>query len=231
MKDDVSSYLKQELESDVLEIDGELIISTNIEGLVRAVDKEFFLTANYPKGKGDQFKNWIVKHYPGSLFLNVNKLSGGRYDVCFESVGSIYMNRIHYVEYLDEALSMANKNNTLEESLFVILNSVQMIASVKGLSISYLYFVIPIRWLAGNSHKLHKYNWSVRSNRRAIDLLEEAIVKLCYNGNLIIDESFMSRIFHELIKELEPIKENLSFIFEKKKQSLIHNQLGTTERT
>ena len=86
----LATYMKIQLQSDLSQIDGVLRISTNIEAVIRAIDKEFSLCANYPKGKGDQFKFWICQNHPGALLLHLQHANGSRQDICVEAAGSIY---------------------------------------------------------------------------------------------------------------------------------------------
>ena len=51
----LSSYLRNILINDLDSIDARLRVSPKIENILRAVDKEFSLTANYPKGHGELF--------------------------------------------------------------------------------------------------------------------------------------------------------------------------------
>ena len=49
----LSSYLNEILASDLEAIDFRYRVSTMFEAVLRAIDKEFSLSANYPKGNGD----------------------------------------------------------------------------------------------------------------------------------------------------------------------------------
>eukprot|EP00957_Ditylum_brightwellii_P012127 915698-Ditylum_brightwellii.AAC.1 len=75
-----------------------------MESLLRAVDKEFSLCANYPKGHGDLFYEWIEHNRPGVLLLHVERASGSRQDLAVEGAGAVYWNHRFWVEFLDERL-------------------------------------------------------------------------------------------------------------------------------
>ncbi len=64
----------------------------NLYGL-RAVDKEFSLPANYPKGHGDMFKYWLELNHPGALLVPVERSSGSRQDLACEGAAAVYWNR------------------------------------------------------------------------------------------------------------------------------------------
>eukprot|EP00957_Ditylum_brightwellii_P156172 11887431-Ditylum_brightwellii.AAC.1 len=75
-----------------------------MDSLLRAVDKEFSLYTNYPKGHGDLFHEWIEHNYPGVLLLHVEQASGSHQDLAIEGAGAVYWNRRFWVESFDERL-------------------------------------------------------------------------------------------------------------------------------
>jgi hypothetical protein len=74
----ILQLLNNQLKNDLEEIDCRLRLSTSIDLVLRAVDKEFSLCANYPKGHGQLFCEWIKQNHPGSLLLHVERASGSR---------------------------------------------------------------------------------------------------------------------------------------------------------
>ena len=58
----LTKFLNEILRTSLDEIDSSLRVSSSISAIIRAVDKEFSLSANYPKGHGELFKAWIRKH-------------------------------------------------------------------------------------------------------------------------------------------------------------------------
>lgn len=138
-------------------------VSTMFDAILRSIDKEFSLPANYPKGHGDQFKHWLRQNHPGALLVPVERTSGSRQDMMSEGAGAVHWNRKYYVEFLDECLC-SHKDNILQENIFIVLSSMEMIALCHVFAITHLCVVIPMRWLAGNSHFLGVVdNWSIRS--------------------------------------------------------------------
>ena len=69
MTKSLSTYLKDYLGSDLDCIDSRLRVSPNIESILRAADKEFSLSANYPKGRGEFFHKWIEEHHTGVILF------------------------------------------------------------------------------------------------------------------------------------------------------------------
>jgi hypothetical protein len=134
------------------------------------------------------------------------------------------MNRIYWVEFIDERLRQPGTNNILQECLFITMTSIEMIASARIHSIMFLSIVVPHRWLAGNSHLLAGYDWSERSMGITVDLLERAMLKVLEGdeikgiapGELFFDQSFMFSIWDDIVEKIEPFKQFLSYMYEKK---------------
>ena len=58
-----------------------------MESVLRALDKEFSLNANYAKGHGDLFYEWMLHNHPDALLLAVERASGSRQDLEVEGAG------------------------------------------------------------------------------------------------------------------------------------------------
>jgi hypothetical protein len=78
----------------------------------------------------------------------------------------------------------------------------EVIAQLRVASIMFLAVVVPMRWLAGNTHKLAHRKWGERSMGRAIDLLHSAFIKVREEPQLILDYEFIMTIFEPLYKQL-----------------------------
>jgi hypothetical protein len=59
----VTKDLNIHLHTSLNEIDPKLRATTSMSAIIRAVDKEFSLSANYPKGRGKLFLEWIREYY------------------------------------------------------------------------------------------------------------------------------------------------------------------------
>ena len=105
-----------------------------MSAIIRAVHKEFSLSANYPKGHGKLFLEWIREYYPGVLLLHVERAAGSRQDLCMEGSMAVYLNYPYCVELLDMMLLKHRQGNSnykasiLQQNLFVALTSEDMIA-------------------------------------------------------------------------------------------------------
>ena len=109
MEKKLTSQLNLLLRSSLDEIDPKLRVTSSISAIIRAVDKEFSLSANYPKGHGELFLEWMRDKHPGELLLHVERASGSRQDLCTEGSLAIIMNYPYYVEFLDKMLRKRGK--------------------------------------------------------------------------------------------------------------------------
>ena len=95
-------YLNNILALDLVNINFQYHVTTKMEAVLRAVDKEFSLPANYPKGHGDQFKYWLQEYHPGVLLVAVERAAGSRQDLAVDFAAAVYWNRKYYVEFLNK---------------------------------------------------------------------------------------------------------------------------------
>ena len=72
--------------------------------VIHTFHKEFSLTANYPKGHGEQFRTWMMKRDPNEFLMHVERATGSRQDIITMGVNPIYWNRKFNVKFLDEVL-------------------------------------------------------------------------------------------------------------------------------
>ena len=84
-------------------------------------------------------------------------------------------------------------------------------------SIIHLAVCLLLQWLAGNYHKLTRYDWSIHSIGQCIDMLENALEQIVDDGSYILDEDFIMGIFTTLHKQLPPFLAYFTHMFENKK--------------
>jgi len=165
----------------------------------------------------------MKENYPGELLFHVESTHGSRQDIMFTAALAIAMNRAFNVKFLDYCLRMSDKtkkDHVLQINLFVVLSSLEMAAQARLLAIMYLFFILPLRWLAGNTHKLASFQWGARSMGRALDVLREKVLQMKENPNLILDEYYMMKIFDQFLY-LTPFAEYLEFMFTKRRMSVV----------
>ena len=90
-------------------------MKTLFSALARAYGKNFSLSANYPKGFGELFIEWMMDKNPGYVLYHVEQVRGSRQYMIFEALLDIYMNQEVNIESLDESLRIPGKrcNNIL----------------------------------------------------------------------------------------------------------------------
>ena len=110
VKKALTSRLNEILRDSADEIDPKLRVSASISAVIRAVNKEFSLSANYPKGHGELFREWMKSNHSGELLLHVERAKGSRQDLCTEGCMAIVMNWPYYIEFLDEQLRKRKKS-------------------------------------------------------------------------------------------------------------------------
>eukprot|EP00965_Chrysotila_dentata_P138951 4595329-Pleurochrysis_carterae.AAC.1 len=77
----LAAPLREELKTELDAIDARLRVCTGTEPLLRGVDEEFSLCANYPKGHGDMFREWVERTHPRALLLHMERTKGSRQDI------------------------------------------------------------------------------------------------------------------------------------------------------
>ena len=135
--------------------------------------------------------------------------------------GPIYWNKIFNVEFLDDVLRVKGAGNVLQENLFTILSSLEMVACCRFFSILQLAICLPFRWLTGKTHVLAHRNWGARSMGCAVDTIHSACKDIIDNSTLIHNDLYMLHIFDELHDDLPEFKAFLEYEFENKKSAYV----------
>ena len=144
-----SRFLRDSLSGCLDNIDARLRVQPNMKNILRSLDKCFSFPANYPKGNGAEFQHWAKKFHPGVALYPVQRSTGARHNMVLEGAVAAYINAWLYKLFLDEGLSTPDADNILEENLFIILSSMEMIALSRLFSILHFTINVPMRWLAG----------------------------------------------------------------------------------
>ena len=64
-------------------------MSPDLSHVIRAFHKEFILTANYPKGHGEKFLEWMIKNYPKAFLMHAERATGSHQDLITMGAGPI----------------------------------------------------------------------------------------------------------------------------------------------
>ncbi len=73
----LSKMLTDLLEDDLNKIPSIFCMSTEIDDLLHCIEKEFGLTANYAKGHGSIFENWMQTYHPVAYLFPIIQACGG----------------------------------------------------------------------------------------------------------------------------------------------------------
>ena len=217
----LTTYLNTYLKDTIEDIDPSLRVSSSMSALIRAFDKEFSLCANYRKGHGMLFNEWMKEHHAGELLLHVERAGGARHDLFVEGAPAIYWNRVYCIEFLDERLRLSGEGNILQENLFIILSSLEMVALARTCSIIYLSICLPFRWIAARTHTLKEYKWGARSMGRIFDILETRLEEIKSESALFVNRDYMMGLFKEVVDEIPPFEEYLKHMYEKRKMPTV----------
>ena len=227
IRKELCSHMHTALKDDMEAIPSHLRINCSLDNLCRMCDKEFNKTANYAKGHGGEFEYWMGIHRSGELLMPiVRALGGNRQDGAFEGALPIYMGRQYFVAFLHDFLCSNDTENGLQFSLYLTLRSVEVIAELRVASIFFIAIIVPMRWLAGNTHTLSHRKWGERSMPRSLDLAYQAFIAIQADGDKFLDEEFMMNIFQPLYQDVPELEEYLTYYFEEKES----NPVGTSAK-
>lgn len=117
--------------------------------------------------------------------LSARALPNLAQDLDFDAALPIYIDRKYFIEYLHGVVFGKDHSNILEDFLYVVHRSMQFIAATRANAIVDLLISRPLRWLTGNSHRLH--DWSPYSMGEALDLVEQFFLASQHDGSLFLD--------------------------------------------
>ena len=149
---------------------------------------------------------WICLKLLTSYVTKNLHANGSRQDIIAMGAVSIYWERIFKVEFLDDYLRIKDNTNILQQNMFTILTSIEIIATYRFFAILHVAICMPFWWLTGNNHKLSHQNWSARSMSCEIGILQTACNDLIDYPSLINDKSFMMHTYDSLMDELPESK-------------------------
>ena len=236
MEQATNTYLKSVLTSSLDECDPKLRVKMLFGAFCRAFDKAFSLSANYPKGFGENFLEYMLEHHPTFALYHVARCRGARMDMILEAAVPIYMNRVVCIEYLDYCLKMVGKksDNILMRNLWVLLSSSEMVAQTRLYGIMYFSICVPMRWLSGKSHEMKDFpvgaspgdHWCAKSMGKVADELLKKVEQIIELPSLFLSEMFMMSIFAPFAEELPPFKEYLHKYFVRKQMRVVNKTTG-----
>ena len=91
---------------------------------------------------------------------------------------AVFMNIPYFLQFLDWWLSSGSRDSILMKNLFIILQSVEIIALFQVLAILHVAICIPTRWLVAKTQELVEFQFGVQDMGQSVDLMEGAFEKL-----------------------------------------------------
>ena len=134
----VNKYMTEFFNESLHDISSYLRVSPDLAHVICAFHKEFSLMANYPKGHGEQFRTWMMKRYPNEFLMHAKRATGRRQDIIAMGASPIYWNCKFKVEFLDDVLRVKGASNILQEILFTVLSSIEIIPNSRFFSILHI---------------------------------------------------------------------------------------------
>jgi hypothetical protein len=138
------------LEDDLNKIPSIFCIFTQIDDILRCIEKEFGLTTNYAKGHGSVFENWMQMYHPTAYIYPIVQAGGSRQDLEVEGAPTVLM-MPYYLHFLRHCLSIGISS---DQKIFMLLQSTEVVALLWVLSILHIAVCLPTRWLAGTAMDL-----------------------------------------------------------------------------
>ena len=218
----LGQQLKDWMRSDLDEIHFSLRITLDVIDLLRAVEKYFGGNANYAKGKGSMFMNWMETWHPEAFLFGVARACGGsRQDIGVEGAIAVIMNVPFYLEFLVWRMRCGHDGGILERNLFMMLRSIEVISLLQVLAILHILVCMPMRWLAGNCGDLAQYNFGVAEMASVVDIMDKAFGIIVHDGSKIMNEQFMMSMFKKLTRKIPPFEQYLDYMFNEKQSNLV----------
>ncbi len=218
----LKNYLNKVLEDDLASIPAMYRVTIDPINLFCAMEKGFGEGANYPKGLAKIFFSYMDTYNPLVHLWPLSRALGGtRQDIATEASMSVLMNLPYYLDFMNWKLSCGTSDSILLKHLFIVLQSVEMIAMLHVLSILHVAITIPHRWLSGKCGSLAKYDFGLYDMGLTVDLMEAGFEKISTDRKLILEEEFMMNIFLPIVTKVPPMKEYLTYMFEEKEANAL----------
>ena len=152
--------------------------------------------------------------------LHVN---GHHQDMFADFAPFIFQNRQFWLELLHEKISIPCKDNTLEESLSVILSSTEMQAVARIMSIKSIFVNDHLRFMAAHTHQFVMCDWNARCMSNKYDAIEATLEDLNEHLEIFLNVNYMNDIFKDVIQKLPPLSYFLKHKQEEKELPCVKN--------
>ena len=111
---------------------------------------------------------YMRRYHPTAYLYLVSRACGGsRQDIGFEGAVAVVMKISLYFKFLNWRMSCRG-DGTLENNLYIILRSVEMMSLLRVLSILHISLYLPLIWLHENCGDLRNYFFGVADMPKAV---------------------------------------------------------------
>ena len=181
-------FLEEVMKECLEDFDPSFRVTLDTEAVCRAAAKEFMFSGGrlYAKGKGSLFLAWVIDKNPNRVIYILQRADlGTRLDSTTEVALALYMNRDLFLEFLFERVQAAKsgEDNKLENALYVLLSSSEVIAAIRVRAMIHLKITMPMRFLT-NSNDV---DYSPADMGPLVDALDKFLLSVETNGNLLMD--------------------------------------------
>ena len=138
--------------------------------------------------------------------MHAERASGIRqYLICMGYM-AIFKNCVPNIEFLDYQLRICGNNHILQQNLFIIMSSLEMISTSRLFAILNVAICMTVRWLDGNTRNLAHHNWGDWSIGRVFEILHTVLNNILDDITLIHEKSTMMFIFQDIVELLTEFK-------------------------
>ncbi len=126
----------------------------------------------------------MVIHHPTALVWTLIRVDlGVRLDSELESAVALYMNRKIFMEFLCYRIDAADKDNTLENHLWLCLSSSEVIAALRCRCMLWIKVIMPLRFFTNDSD----VDFSAADMYQVLEPLYAFLQELERDGKLLMD--------------------------------------------
>ncbi len=133
------------------------------------------------------------------------------------------MNVLHYFKFLQWRMLLNKKaleKFILEENIYIILSSVEIITYLLVLSIICISLSQLLRWLAGKSNDLEHHDVGAAHMAETVYIIDDVIFEMLQDGSKIMDGDYMMGMFDNK-ETVSPFKNYSTYMFEERTSCVI----------
>ncbi len=175
-----------------------------------------------PKEDGSLFEEYQKTYNPNSHHYQLSQALGGAWqDIGCEGAYGCHYEHPTVLGVFELVIVWYKCRHILMRSLFISLQSVEMIAQMRVLAILHISICIPTWWLAGNCQELKDADFGVFDMGHTVDLMESAFENIVLDGSMLLDKEFMMDDVKPIVTKVDAFSGYLQYIFEQKESFIV----------